>query len=183
MDWIAIGLGLVTTGALVVYITRPWWAQRWNSQNKPDSTPDTSLTDQREAVLIALRDLDFDHVVGKLTEEDYAKLRQSLLVNAAAITTQMDNEQRSAVADLDARLDTEILAVRQKLNDGRVPHSPDEVSGACPTCNRMRLPGDLYCRGCGTQLAPACPECDKTVSPTDRFCMSCGFELALAIAG
>lgn len=183
MDWIAIGLGLVTTGILVAYITRPWWARRWNPQTKPASTPATSLADQREAILAALRDLDFDHEVGKVTEEDYTSLRQTLLAKAATIMTQIEQEQATAQADLEAHIEAEILAARQNLNGGRLPRSSEEGSGVCPTCSRVSLPGDLYCRGCGTPLAPACPECGQTVALTDRFCVSCGVELALAMAG
>jgi hypothetical protein len=95
MDWTAIGLGLVTTGALVVYVTRPWWKQRQQPQPQPDSVPDTSLADQREAILTALRDLDFDHAVGKVIKEDYVSLRQTLLAKAAAILTQDPNRART----------------------------------------------------------------------------------------
>lgn len=183
MDWTAIGLGLVTAGALVVYVTRPWWIQRWQPQTPSDSAPEPSLADQREATVTALRDLDFDHAVGKITEEDYSSLRQTLLAKVAAIMTQIEHEQATAQADLDARIEAEILAARQNLNGGRMTRSPDEGSRVCPTCSRVPLAGDLYCRGCGTYLAPACPECGQTVAPTDRFCVSCGFELALAMAG
>lgn len=183
MDWTAIGLGLVTTGALVAYITRPWWAHRWNAQPKPVSTPVISLANQREATLAALRDLDFDHEVGKVTEEDYTSLRQTLLAKTAAIMTQIEQEQATTQADLDDHIEAEILAARQNLNGGRLTRSPEEGSRVCPTCSRVSLPGDLYCRNCGAHLAPACPECGQTVTPTDRFCVSCGFELALAMAG
>ncbi|NIT40512.1 MAG: hypothetical protein GTN46_02995 [Gammaproteobacteria bacterium] len=183
MDWIAIGLGLLTTGALVVYITRPWWIQRWQPQTQPDSTPDTSLADQREATLTALRDLDFDHTMGKVTEKDYASLRQTLLAEAAAIMTQIEQEQVAAQTDLDARIEAKILAARQNLNGRQASRSPTTNGRTCPTCSRAPLPGDLYCRGCGTQLAPTCPECGKVVTPTDHFCVGCGFELALAVAG
>lgn len=184
MDWIAIGMGLVTTGTLLVYITRPWWAHRWNAQTQTASTPATSLADQREAILAALRDLDFDHEVGKVTEEDYTSLRQTLLAEAAAVMTQIEQEQVTAQTDLDDHIEAEILAARQNLNGGeQVTYSPAEANRVCPTCGRAPLPGDVYCRGCGTHLAPACPECGQTVALTDRFCVSCGFELALAMAG
>lgn len=183
MDWTAIGLGLVTTGLLAVYLTRPWWASRWNPQTHSDSALEPSLADQCEAILTALGNLDFDYEVGKVTEEDYTFLRHPLLAKAAAIMTQIEQEQATAQADLDARIEAEILAARQNLNGGRVTRAPEEAGRACPTCNRLPLPGDLYCRGCGTHLAPACPECGQTVTPTDRFCVSCGFELALAMAG
>lgn len=183
MDWTAIGLGLVTTGALVVYITRPWWIQRWQPQTQPDSTPEPSLADQHETIFTTLRDLDFDHAVGKITDGDYTVLRQNLLAKAAAIMTQIDQEQAVAQAALDARIEAEILAVRPKLNGGQITHPLDEAGRACPTCSRAPLPGDLYCRGCGSQLALTCPECGKAVTLTDHFCVGCGFELALAVAG
>ncbi len=183
MDWTAIGLGLVTTGALVVYITRPWWIHRWNRQTKPALTPDASLADQREAILTALRDLDFDYEVGTVTEEDYTSLRQSLLAKAAAIMTQIEQEQATVQADFETHIEAEILAARQNLNGGRVTRSVAETDRVCPTCSRVPLADDLYCRGCGTHLAPACPECGQTVAPADRFCVSCGFELARAMAG
>jgi len=184
MDWTAIGLGLVTTGALVAHITRPWWAHRGNHQTQPASTPATSLANQREATLAALRDLDFDHAMGKVIEEDYTSLRQTLLAKAAAIMTQIEQEQVTAQTDLNDHIETEILAARQNLNGGeQVTYSPAEANRVCPTCGRAPLPGDLYCRGCGTNLAPVCLECGQTVALTDRFCVSCGFELVLAMAG
>lgn len=182
MDWTAIGLGLVTTGALVVYVTRPWWMPGRQSRPQPDSVPDTSPADRREATLTALRDLDFDHAVGKVTKEDYVSVRQTLLAKAAAIMTQIEQEQVAQV-DLEARIEAEILAVRQNQKDGRIPHSPVGAGRSCPTCMRVSDPGDLYCRGCGTKLAPACPECGQLVVTTDHFCVACGFQLALAVAG
>jgi hypothetical protein len=183
MDWTAIGLGLVAIGVLVIYVTKPWWTQRWQSQTHSDSTPNTSLVDQREAALVALRDLDFDHALGKVTEEDYVPLRQTLLASAAAIMTEIEQEQIATQTALAAHTEVEILAARQHLNGRQVSPSYTANGRTCPTCSRVPLPDDLYCRGCGTQLTPTCPECGKAVTPTDHFCVECGFELALAVAG
>lgn len=177
MDWITIGLALLTFGALAVFVARPWWAQR--RQPQPETTLDTSLAQQREETLNALRDLEFDYEVGKIIEEDYILLRQSLLADTAVIMTQIEQEQ----AHLNAPIEAEIFTTRKDDSARQVLLPPAENAGACPICNRIPLAGDLYCRGCGTHLAPACPECGKIISPTDRFCVACGLELALAVAG
>lgn len=51
------------------------------------------LRDEREAVLIAIRDLDFDYHTGKLTEQDYAAQRELLVQRGVAILKQIDLEQ------------------------------------------------------------------------------------------
>ncbi len=111
MDGFAVVLGLLIAGAVIAFLTWPWRMQRAGLQ--PDHSPETplawdaqdeALDDQYEAVLTALRDLDFDHAVGKVAEEDYAPLRQALLVKAAGVMTQLD-ERDAAEADVEARLE------------------------------------------------------------------------------
>lgn len=184
MDLTAIGLGLLLIGALVLYITRPWWGQKDDTQSEKEllqSEPNHSLVEQQEALLRTLRDLDFDYTVGKVTEEDYHPLRQTLLAEAAAIMSQLDNEQAAEV-DLDTQIESAILARRQEpQRQASVPATPTDRH--CPICSRAARPGDLYCTGCGTRLSTACPTCGNAVQLTDRFCAECGIELALALAG
>ena len=186
MDGFAVVLGLLIAGAVIAFLTWPWWMQRAGLQ--PDhslETPlawdaqDEALDARYEAVLTALRDLDFDHAVGKVAEEDYAPLRQALLVKAAGVMTQLD-ERDAAETDIEARLEAEILALRQTRHATRdqdaLALSPAD-EGVCPACGRMPRPGDLYCADCGTRLSLACPECGRNVDPTDLFCAGCGTEL------
>ena len=191
MDGFAVVLGLLIAGAVIAFLTWPWWMQRAGLQ--PDhslETPlawdaqDEALDARYEAVLTALRDLDFDHAVGKVAEEDYAPLRQALLVKAAGVMTQLD-ERDAAEADVEARLEAEILALRQTRHAARdqdaLVLSPVS-DGACPICKRASRPGDLYCAGCGTKLSLACSECGRPLDPTDRFCAGCGTELVPDLA-
>lgn len=183
MDWTAIGLGVITLSAAAAYITRPWWAGQTDPARS--DSPAESLAERQEAVLAALRDLDFDHEVGKVTEEDYNGQRQALLVEAASVTTQLD-EGRAIEADLEQQIEAQILTVRRTLQtDQRQEkgHQAPLPGNACAACGQPARPGDLYCAGCGTRLASACPECGKAVQPTDFYCASCGIELALALSG
>ncbi len=45
----------------------------------------------------------------------------------------------------------------------------------CPSCGHPTLPGDAFCRGCGTPRSSAtCPQCGASRLPTDVFCARCG---------
>jgi hypothetical protein len=183
MDWTAIGLGVITLGAVAGYITRPWWTGQ--ADPAASDRPAEALAERQEAVLAALRDLDFDHEVGKVTEEDYNGQRQALLVEAASVITQLDGG-RASEADLEQQIEAQILTLRRALQrDQRQEkgHQAPLPGDTCPTCHRPARPGDLYCAGCGTRLASACPACGEAVQPADFYCASCGIELALALSG
>ena len=157
MSGVAIFLGLLLAGAVIAFLAWPWRAEP-----VADSQGET-VDDRYEAVLTALRDLDFDHTLGKVAQEDYEPLRQELVAQAA-----------------------DLLAQRDQVGlEAQPPASVTGEGSVCPACGRIALPGDEYCSGCGTELAPArprCPQCGRTVIPGDLFCRDCGAGLALAPA-
>ncbi len=52
-------------------------------------------------------------------------------------------------------------------------------AGRCPTCGYPALPGDTFCRGCGTPRAPpTCPKCGAVRQSADTFCGRCGAHFA-----
>src|SRR5688572_25249646 len=52
---------------------------------------------EREAVLIAIRDLDFDHQTGKLLEQDYTTQRELLLQRGVELLKQIDALESEAI--------------------------------------------------------------------------------------
>ncbi len=148
MNGIAIFLGLLGAGAVIVFLAWPWWARPSRDSQK------VTVDDRYEAVLTALRDLDFDHALGKVAEEDYGPLRQDLLVEAAGIMAQLDEQ---AEADLEA-----------------------QILAPCQACGRTAQSDDLYCAGCGIELSPAppeCAQCGREASHGELYCRDCGAEL------
>ena len=163
---------------MVVFVVWPWWTRRGAPQ--PESgdrvrSGGETLAERHEAVLTALRDLDFDHTVGKVAEEDYGPLRYALLAEAADAMTQLDEEPAAAQADIEARIEAEVLVIRQELN-------AESSSNTCPSCGRPARPGDVYCASCGAQLNATCSTCGRGARPADLFCPGCGAELALAVS-
>ncbi len=206
MDGFAIGLSLLAAIAVAAYIARPWWAQREDASLELDPMPrpvqntqGQTLAEQREALLSTLRDLDFDYTLGTVAKEDYQPLRQSLLTQVADIMAQLE-QQTAAEADLETRIEAEILAARRTFQNGgrsqtasfsplpvegvpqAVTPSVPASNGTCPACGWTRRSDALFCVDCGIKLPSACPECGQTVHAADLFCNRCGSELALAVA-
>lgn len=179
MNGAAISLGLFLTLALVAYIAWPWWAQRggWKPVKPAQKMQREALLERREAILITLRDLEFDYSVAKVTKDDYESLRRPLLIEVADIITQLDEEQAKAEAELYTRIEQDVLALHQTLAGNRDDQEASS-NGACPACGWLRRPGAFYCVKCGSELPALCPECGQATEPTDAFCRACGTELA-----
>src|SRR5262249_2235207 len=59
--------------------------------------PIAGLQAEHEAILIALRDLDFDYQTGKFSKEDYAVQRETLVQRGMEVLRQIDAARSDAV--------------------------------------------------------------------------------------
>jgi uncharacterized RDD family membrane protein YckC len=66
---------------------------------------------------------------------------------------------------------------------GKVIHHPSAPRQQCPSCHEDYRKGDLFCRYCGSSLAPhapvrtICTACGTAVPLPARFCTACGSRL------
>jgi uncharacterized RDD family membrane protein YckC len=66
---------------------------------------------------------------------------------------------------------------------GKVIHHPSAPRQQCPTCQQDYRKGDVFCRYCGSALAPhapartVCTACGTAVPLPARFCTACGTRL------
>ena len=152
------------------------------------------LLAQRDAAFQALRDLHFDHQVGKITDEDLVGFEAHLKEVAADALRRLDDWEaavdrslgpaaapsrqpiRSPNGQSDSTLEAEIAARRAALAAGR----------ACPSCGRLATAADQFCGACGAALAAVkpptptaaiCPKCSRPFQKEDRFCGGCGAQL------
>lgn len=126
----------------------------------PAADPLLELHAQRDAIYQAIRELRFDHQVGKVSETDFAAFDAQLRGQAARVLQQID-ELRQAEADpaLDASLEAEIASLRQ-VNGSRParPASQPVPAGQagpnfCPQCGQRLQAGDRFCGKCGAALS------------------------------
>jgi hypothetical protein len=178
---------LLAAGALVA-LAYPILFQSRAPETGTVTSAEESLAElmaQRENAFQAIRDLQFDHEVGKVSDEDLAMYEVGLKQNAAETLRRLDAWEGQADQDLPTYIERQIAARRAVLAGG---------GQRCPHCGRALTPGAQFCTGCGKPLQTAvrppvptaqaaCPKCGKPVGPGDRFCPKCGQPIAQAIPG
>lgn len=142
------------------------------------------LLAQREAAFQALRELNFDHQLGKITEEDFVVFEANLKQHAADVLRALDRWEAAADADLDDVLEQAVSARRAVLQ-GLQAEALRGDGASCPACGRQVAADDKFCPSCGAALPAlqdaavlACPRCGRPAEPGDRFCAGCGQALA-----
>ncbi|UCF28771.1 MAG: zinc ribbon domain-containing protein [Chloroflexota bacterium] len=166
-----------------LYIARPLF-----DQDNVGVTPEedrkehelSTLLAERDRVLTALEELDFDNTLGKIPGEDYAIQRARLVNQGADVLRKLDELNGGASeAELEQRIE-EAIAER------RVSTSREEVSEVVPQPQPVVVDADdevevqLAARRRARQDRSAgfCPQCGRPVQQSDQFCPKCGNALA-----
>lgn len=200
---ILIGVALLVVVAFI--LAQPFIEQQGVRERQV--TPAEGLAAERELVLEALRDLDFDHTMGKIADEDYIPQRATLVARGVELLRQLDQlaaaapasgngaagrfeaeveravaaRRKAAPSDPEAQMEAAIAAHRQ----GVVRASAAAPGGpACAQCGTPAQAGDRFCAKCGAGLAQtaACVQCGTLIQTGDRFCGKCGAKVADAAA-
>ena len=99
------------------------------------------LQRKKEVILGNIQDLDFEYKCGKLSDEDYRKIRGEMSAEAALVFQQIDEIESSK--DLDALIRREISARKNKAVAGPV---------VCPACGSKNPTTNKFCAECGVKL-------------------------------
>ena len=122
---ISIFIGVLILLLLIGWILWPLLVARQERLQLESSEASQQLENllfEREAALLAIRDLQFDHQMGKLSDEDFAQLDTRYRAQAIQILRQLDelgvvpNEAEAPVED---SLDTWIERAVQELRTGK----------------------------------------------------------------
>ena len=101
------------------------------------------LQRKKEVILGNIQDLDFEYKCGKLSEEDYQKIRAEMSAEAALVFQEVEHLESSA--ELDALIRREISARKTKSKAA----SP---TTNCPTCGSKNPITNKFCAECGAKL-------------------------------
>ena len=133
----------------------------------------SSLMAERDRVINALRELDFDFNLGKIPAEDYPDQRASLLQKGAEILKKLDELAPSPSPILgrgargegaEDRIEKAVAARRADAAVQAAQLSDDDIESMIATRRRARK----------EKSAGFCPRCGKSILVSDRFCPSCG---------
>jgi hypothetical protein len=139
---VVLGVALVSA-AVVLFIMQPVVKGLHASMEREgDELTDTEA--RKRVALLALRDVEYDFLAGKLDEEDYRSLKSELTAEAlAALEADEASRAGSPVATAEDDLEAEIARLRGQLRSGLV----------CGSCGFANEAGSRFCSSCGTPLA------------------------------
>lgn len=134
-----LGVALVTA-AVLLFLLQPVVKGLHASLDRTDD----ELTDteaRKRVALLALRDVEYDFLAGKLDEEDYRSLKSELTAEALA-ALEADEAARGGAAHAADDLEAEIARLREGLRSGET----------CPACAFANPRGSRFCSACGEAL-------------------------------
>ena len=186
MMWIALLIALVLSLAALAFVVWPLL--------KPGPAPviieDDRLTEllgRKDAVMAAIKELEFDYNVGKLSEEDY-KLYDGRLRRQAVGLLQQIEQVAPLSAGLDATMEAEVSRRRRVAEP--VPAGARQAAAA-PVA--VASPAPVAAAQASAALAPTavaaapvlngpngsakprfCTNCGNRLEPQHKFCANCG---------
>jgi hypothetical protein len=140
-----VGVALITA-AVLIFILQPVVKGLHASLERADD--ELTETEARKRVaLLALRDVEYDFLAGKLDEDDYRSLKSELTAEALAALEADEASRTHEGHPADADIEAEIARIRRGMRAGLV----------CDDCGFSNDEGSRFCSSCGGSLA------DKTV--------------------
>lgn len=117
-----------------------------------------------DVAIAALREIEFDRATGKLSDADYAQLKDQYTRQALARMRSSGPEREVTTGDDE---------VEQAIRAYRAAHP------SCNQCGPRPEPDAVFCSNCGRYLPGSCEQCGRRVEESGaRFCAACGHRLA-----
>jgi cytochrome c-type biogenesis protein CcmI len=151
-----LGAALFGT-AIILFVLQPLLTGR----RAPMSQGEDEMSDaeaRRRVTLLALRDVEYDRVTGKLDDHDYRELHRELSGEALAALAAEREERKAEESAADAslveaatgtiNLEDEIRRVRLGLRAGTT----------CGLCGHVNPRDSRFCSSCGSRLTTASGE-------------------------
>jgi hypothetical protein len=112
-----------------------------------------ALEREKSLVLRAIKDLEFDHAMGKVSDKDFAEMGARLRARAAGLIRQLDagTSYRQAIeAEIEKRV--HVKKPEEKKPDEQPAAVPNATTKLCLSCCTANDPDARFCKGCGYQL-------------------------------
>jgi hypothetical protein len=198
MEIVVALMGLALAVVVAVYVAAPFTA-RSRVITALEESPREKLLTERNTVLTAMRDLDFDFQTGKLLEADYRAMREKYAARGVEILRELDalpesdrgpqtagRRQKTAATD---EIEAAVQARRRaKSHIASRTAEEDEIEVAV----WARRQSQTHIRNPQPSTSPRertanegdseienleCPACGRPIDSTDKFCARCGAAL------
>lgn len=100
------------------------------------------LQDRKKQVYGNIADLEFDYAMGRLSDDDFNRVRQSFLSEAGRVIQKIESENSS---ELSARIIRDAQSIHKKKKSKQVKK--------CPHCQSKNQAEAVFCMECGKELS------------------------------
>jgi rubrerythrin len=178
MELGAILLILALSALVALFVAQPFLERRASFKMVSAEEHNSSwLMAERDRLIGALQELDFDHTLGKIPAEDYPVMRAQLLTQAADVLRKLDeltppgekSTKQKALAE--ERVEAEVAARREdaaisakkaasvgddddieELLAARRAARKEKTAGFCSKCGKPLMKSDKFCPSCGNPI-------------------------------
>ncbi|MCL5960587.1 MAG: zinc ribbon domain-containing protein [Chloroflexi bacterium] len=164
-------VAMIMAGVVIAFVGYPLLRASPEEVAEPfveEESVEDELAAQKEATYAAISELDFDHAMGNLSNQDHEELRERYKLKALTLIKQIDEVEQAGAA---ARPPERPAATAEEARGGGGPRT------FCSGCGAKPSPDDRFCAGCGKSLGSGCPNCGVAFDPGDAFCAGCGQRL------
>jgi hypothetical protein len=114
-----------------------------------------ALEREKTLVLRSIKDLEFDHAMGKVSDKDFSEMGARLRARAGGLIRQLDagTSYRQAIeAEIEKRVGRSDAARSNTQRDKVPPTATKTTTKLCLSCCTPNDPDARFCKGCGYQL-------------------------------
>lgn len=169
-----IGSILLILGLLLLvglFVGRPFMERSSQSVGEQEHALSARLA-ERDRILDALQELDFDYALDKIPEQDYPAQRARLLKRGADILRELDSyDDGLSSSSLQNRVEAAIAARRAEAGQGDRKVSALQPDDELETLIASRR------RDRAEKAGGFCPNCGQPIAQSDQFCARCGADL------
>lgn len=188
---IAIACGLLALGVVAFLISPLLDDSQQSFQGQKQHIDD--LVKRKDFLYRAIRELNIDHNMGKLSVEDHKQLQSEYMTEASAVLDQLEHSGngKQHITTLIEQAVLDIREQRTKSHPDSEPSTPAEpqpasdpvpvseaVQVSCSACGTDNEADANFCIECGIPLQwIACEACGEDNKAHAKFCAACGENL------
>jgi hypothetical protein len=170
---------LVVAGTSLVVVIVFLWSSVQSLTGENPMTLDEALTlaqpsaeqEQKRAVFRALKDLEYERSVGKISEGDFHELSARYRAEAKGLIARMDETLAAQRAAVETKLRRRLERAESTSHSGPKPNRRRRPRDAAPSQERAL---DAELEASGEVGANVCPSCGTRNDTDARFCKACG---------
>ena len=145
VDVVVIGVMVAVAYWVLIPLFRPRQSEDFSSGMKENRKK--VLQQRKEAVYEAIKEMDFDYGMKKISEDDYNELKSQYKARALEILKELDTVDGKHDTDGASEKDVK----RQRGKRGKGKGAVGQVN-FCPKCGSKTSPDNIFCHACGVKL-------------------------------